>query len=251
MKPYFLCPLVLLLPALSAPAQDKPDLSNSQARISYALGMEVAHGLKADEFDLNMKALAAGIADAQAGKAALTPEQAHVAMRQMQDDILKKAVAKKEAVGVTHRREGAAFLTANARNPGVKIKQVAAPNGSVAELQYKILKSGPDGPSPAKTDTVVVRYHGTLIDGTPFDVIEDSAKHGDVATLKMKDVIPGWATALQMMKPGDKWQLFVPPSLAYNDYGPPEIGLYTTLIYDLELISFSPGETTPTIAPAK
>ena len=96
---------------------------------------------------------------------------------------------------------------------------------------------------------MVVRYRGTLIDGTVFDIFADSVKHGDTATFSMNDVIAGWAAALQMMKVGDKWQLFVPPSLGYADYGPPEIGIYTTLIYELELVSFSPTKETDS-APA-
>lgn len=223
-------------------ADDKINLTNEQQRISYALGMSVVHGLKVDDFNIDMKAIAAGMADMQAGKAAYTPAQVKAVMKEMQDDILARAVAKKEAAGEVHRKEGAAFLAANAKKDGVKIKEVAAPDGSEAELQYKILHSGPAGPSPGKSDTVVVRYRGTLIDGTVFDIFDPAVKHGDVAIFKMNDVIPGWAEALQMMKPGDKWQLFVPPSLAYADYGPPEIGMYTTLIYELELVSFSPTD---------
>lgn len=236
--------LALLCCSLSSFAQNKPDLNDPKQKISYALGMDVVRALKVDDFDMDMKAIAAGMADMQAGKPLLSAEQQRAAMHQMQADILKKAVAKKEAAGVVHRREGAAFLAANAQKPGVKTMEVAAPDGSKAGLQYKILASGPDGPSPGKTDTVTVRYRGTLIDGTVFDVIDSSAKHGDVATLNMRDVIPGWAAALQMMKAGDKWQLFVPPSLGYADYGPPEIGMYTTLIYDLELVSFTPSTST-------
>ncbi len=232
--------LVLLGNTLSA--QDKIDLTNEQQRISYALGMSVVRGLKVDEFNIDMKTIAAGMADTQAGKPALTPAQAKAVMKEMQDDILARAVAKKEAVGAAHRKEGAEFLAANAKKEGVMIKEVAAPDGSKAELQYRILNSNTGGPSPKMTDTVIVRYRGTHIDGTPFDVIDPSAKHGNVATLKMNDVIPGWAAALQMMKPGDKWQLFVPPSLAYADYGPPEIGMHTTLIYELELVSFSAND---------
>ena len=223
-------------------AEDKINLTNEQQRISYALGMSVVRGLKVDDFNVDMKTIAAGMADMQAGKAAYTPAQVKVVMKEMQDDILARAVAKKEAAGEIHRKEGAAFLAANAKKDGIKIKEVAAPDGSKAELQYKILNSGPAGPSPKTTDTVVVRYRGTLIDGMVFDIFDPAVKHGDVAVFKMSDVIPGWSEALQIMKPGDKWQLFVPPSLAYADYGPPEIGMYTTLIYELELVSFSPTD---------
>ena len=239
MKSHLISAFALGLLVNSGSAQDRPALTNSTQRISYALGMDVVRVLKLDDFDIDLKTIVAGMADTQAGKSALTPEQKRIAMQEMQDVILAKAVAKKEAAGAVHRKEGAAFLAANASQPGVKLKAVIAPDGSKAELQYKVLKSGPDGPSPKKNDTVVVRYHGTRIDGTAFDLFDDSVKHGDLATFSMTDVIPGWAEALQMMKPGDKWQLFVPPSLAYADFGPPEIGMYTTLIYELELVSFS------------
>jgi len=239
MKSHLISAFAFGLLISSASAQDRPALTNSTQKISYALGMDVVRVLKLDDFDIDIKTIVAGMADTQAGKPALTPEQKRIAMQEMQEDILAKAVAKKEAAGAVHRQEGEVFLAANAKKPGVKMKEVIAPDGSKAQLQYKILKSGAEGPSPQKADAVVVRYHGTLIDGTEFDVFNDSVKHGDLATFSMADVIPGWAEALQMMKPGDKWQLFVPPSLAYADYGPPEIGMYTTLIYELELVSFS------------
>ena len=224
-------------------AQDGFDLSNQQQRISYALGMDVVRALKADDFNIDLKTISAGIADAQAGKPAFTPEQVKAVMKEMQNDNLARAVAKKEAAGQVHLKEGTAFLEANAKKEGVKIKEVVAPDGSKAELQYKILKLGAaSGSSPKKTDTVTVRYRGTLIDGTVFDIFDPTMKHGDAAVFKMSDVIPGWDAALEMMKPGDKWQLFVPPSLAYADYGPPEIGMYTTLIYELELVSFAPND---------
>jgi FKBP-type peptidyl-prolyl cis-trans isomerase len=224
-------------------AQDGIDFSNQQQRISYALGVDVVRALKADDFHIDMKTIGAGMADAQTGKPAFTPEQVKAVMKEMQEDNLARAVAKKEAAGQVHLKEGKAFLEANAKKEGVKIQEVVAPDGSQAELQYKILKSGSaSGASPKKTDTVTVRYRGTLIDGTAFDIFDPSVKHGDTAVFKMSDVISGWDAALEMMKPGDKWQLFIPPSLAYADYGPPEIGIHTTLIYELELVSFAPTD---------
>jgi len=224
-------------------AQDGINLSNQQQRISYALGMDVVRALKVDDFRIDLKTIGAGMADAQADKAAFTPEQVKAVMKEMQEDNLARAVAKKEAAGQVHLREGKAFLEANAKKEGVKVQEVMAPDGSKAELQYKILKSGPaSGASPKKTDTVTVRYRGTLIDGTVFDIFDPSVKHEDMAIFKMSEVIPGWEAALEMMKPGDKWQLFVPPNLAYADFGPPEIGIHTTLIYELELVSFAPTD---------
>ena len=251
MKSHLLIVSILGVFISHAAAQSKPDLTDPKQRASYALGMDVVRALKVDDFDINMKVITAAMADVQAGHPAMTPEEQKAAMKAMRAAILAKAVAKKEAAGEVHRKEGAAFLAANAKKEGVQIKEVTAPDGSKTELQYKVLTSGPPGPSPQKTDTVVVRYRGALIDGTVFDVFSDSVKHGDVAIFKMDDVIPGWATALQMMKAGDKWQLFVPPSLAYADYGPPEIGIHTTLIYELELVSFSPTAAAPVSEPIK
>lgn len=244
MKSHLLSAFVFGLFVSSGSAQDRPALTNSTQRISYALGMDVVRVLKLDDFDIDLKAITAGMADMQAGKPALTPEQKKAALREMQEDILAKAVAKKEAAGAVHRKEGEAFLATNAGKPDVKIKEAVAPDGSRAELQYKVLQSGPAGPSPKKTDIVVVHFTGTLIDGTVFD---SSAKRGDPAAFSMTDVLPGWVEALQMMKVGDHWQLFVPPSLAYADYGPPEIGMYTTLIYELELVSFSASNETHSV----
>ncbi len=218
--------------------QDLSAPTNS-SQISYALGAQIATMLKQDEFEIDLKMIALGMADMRSGKAILTPQNKQLALQKMQADILARAVAKKEAAGEVHRQEGLAFLAANAGKAGVKIKKVILPDGSSAELQYKILHSGPPGTSPDKADTIHLRYQGTLIDGTPFDLFDSSIKNGDIATFNMADVIPGWAAALQMMKPGDKWELYIPPSLAYADYGPPEIGIHTILIYQLELINFS------------
>jgi FKBP-type peptidyl-prolyl cis-trans isomerase FklB len=247
MKRFLVFTFALGILVASLPAEEALNLTNQQQRISYALGMDVVRALKVDDFNIDMNTIGVGMADMQAGKPAFTREQVKVVMKEMQDDNLARVVAKKEALGQVHLKEGTAFLEANAKKDGVKIKEVPAPDGKKAELQYKILKSGPEGgKSPKETDTVTVRYRGTLIDGTIFDIFDPSVKHGDEAVFKMNDVIPGWAAALQAMKPGDKWQLFVPPSLAYADYGPPEIGMYTTLIYELELVSFAPTASTPT-----
>ena len=107
------------------------------------------------------------------------------------------------------------------------------PDGATAEFQYKILKSG-TGESPKKTDTVTVNYTGTLIDGTVFD---SSVERGEPATFPLDHVIPGWTEALQLMKVGDKWRIFLPANLAYGDQSPsPKIGPNSTLIFEVELL---------------
>jgi len=120
---------------------------------------------------------------------------------------------------------GATFLAENAKKEGVKT--------TASGLQYKIIKSG-TGESPKPTDTVKVHYHGTLIDGTVFD---SSVQRGQPVTFPVERVIPGWVEALQLMKVGDKWQLFIPAKLAYGDRSPgPAIPPNSVLIFEVELL---------------
>ena len=101
-------------------------------------------------------------------------------------------------------------------------------------LQYKVIATG-TGKSPTASDTVTTNYKGTLIDGTEFD---SSYKRGQPATFPVTGVIPGWTEALQLMKEGAKWQLFIPPNLAYGERGAGrEIGPNATLVFEVELIS--------------
>ena len=129
-----------------------------------------------------------------------------------------------------HRAEGEAFLAANGKKEGV----VTLPSG----LQYKVLAEG-KGTSPNPTDNVTVHYRGTLVDGTEFD---NSYKREKPATFRVDGVIAGWTEALQRMKPGAKWQLFVPAKLGYGDRGAgPLIPPDSTLIFEVELISVQSG----------
>ena len=122
-------------------------------------------------------------------------------------------------------QEGKAYLAENQKKKDVK----TLPSG----LQYKVLSAG-SGKTPKADDTVTVNYKGTLLDGTEFD---SSYKRGQPTTIKVTDVIKGWAEALQLMKEGSKWQLFIPPDLAYGERAigqiiPPN----STLIFEVELI---------------
>jgi FKBP-type peptidyl-prolyl cis-trans isomerase FklB len=121
--------------------------------------------------------------------------------------------------------DGAAFLAANAKKEGV----ITTASG----LEYKIIKSG-TGESPKPDDKVKVHYHGTLIDGTVFD---SSVQRGEPIVFPVGAVIPGWVEALQLMKVGDKWQLFIPAKLAYGDRSPsPAIPANSVLIFEVELL---------------
>ena len=127
--------------------------------------------------------------------------------------------------GKINRQAGEAFLAENAKRPEVKV----TPSG----LQYEVIEEG-DGPTPTAQDSVTVHYTGKLIDGTVFD---SSVERGAPATFGVSQVIPGWVEALQMMKTGSKWRLFIPSQLAYGPNGAgPVIGPDSTLIFDVELI---------------
>jgi FKBP-type peptidyl-prolyl cis-trans isomerase len=143
-----------------------------------------------------------------------------------QSDQLRKQRQAAALVGEENRKAGEAFLAANKAKAGV----VTLPSG----LQYRILKAG-DGGKPSDADTVECRYRGTLIDGTEFDRSDPS---GQPATFKVAGVIPGWREALKLMSAGSKWQLFIPPQLAYGARGAGRaIGPNATLIFDLELLA--------------
>ena len=127
------------------------------------------------------------------------------------------------------REKGEAFLTENAKKEGVK----TLPSG----LQYRVLKEG-DGKHPTKADQVVVHYRGTLIDGREFD---SSYKRGEPAKFGVTQVIKGWTEALQLMKEGSKWMLYIPWQLAYGDKGSGKlIGPNETLVFEVELIAVMP-----------
>ncbi len=227
MKSYLIPTLALGLLVTSAVAQDKPDLTNPKQKTSYALGVNIGSSLKAQDLDLDAKALTAGVADALSGKPALTQEEVRDTLTKLKQDLDAKNAAEtaKYADGAKNLKDGEAFLAENGRKEGVK----TTPSG----LQYKILKSG-TGETPKKTDTVTVHYTGTLIDGTVFD---SSVQRGQPATFPVGGVIPGWTEALEMMKVGDKWQLFIPAKLAYGEQSPsPKIGPNSTLIFQVELL---------------
>jgi FKBP-type peptidyl-prolyl cis-trans isomerase FklB len=125
-------------------------------------------------------------------------------------------------------KAGQEFLAQNRLRPGV----TETPSG----LQYEVLTEG-NGPKPSATSKVTCHYHGTLTDGTIFD---SSVQRGQPATFPLNMVITGWTEALQLMPTGSKWRLFLPPNLAYGERQTgAHIGPNSTLIFDVELISFS------------
>lgn len=210
-------------------------LTTNKEKFSYALGMSMGKTLHRDGVEVEPALVMQGLKDTLAGgKTRLTDEEAQAAFTAIQGQVKQKMEAQRQEAGQTNNSEGAAFLAANKTKPGV----IALPSG----LQYKILKEG-TGPKPAATDTVTCAYRGTLINGTEFD---SSAKHGHPLSFPVNGVIKGWTEALQLMPVGSKWELFIPPDLAYGARGAgDDIGPNQTLIFEVELLSIDKNEKKP------
>ncbi len=198
-------------------------LESEKQKFSYAVGVQIGQDLKRNGMEIEADAVAMAIDDVFSGKPSklTVPE-----MQALFADFQKREAAKKELAGKMNREEGEKFLAENKGKEGV----VELPSG----LQYKVITAG-TGKQPTATDTVTVHYRGTLINGTEFD---SSFKRGEPATFPVNGVIKGWTEALQLMKEGAKWQLFIPSDLAYDSRGAGgNIGPNTMLMFDVELLS--------------
>jgi FKBP-type peptidyl-prolyl cis-trans isomerase FklB len=218
--------IVLLVPALLFSQQGKGPLKTQKDKVSYSIGLDFGKNMKRQSIELNLDQLLRGIKDGVSGVTpAMTDAEVQECMTTFQKEMMTKMADKAKVEGEKNKKEGEAFLAANKKKPGV----VTLPSG----LQYKILKDG-TGKSPKATDTVTTHYRGTLIDGKEFD---SSYKRGEPATFPLNRVIPGWTEALQHMKIGSKWEIYVPSNLGYGESGTgPDIGPNATLIFEVELL---------------
>jgi FKBP-type peptidyl-prolyl cis-trans isomerase FklB len=230
---------------VNAVAQDKPASMNSATNapklspqeqkhnISYAIGMNIGTNVKRGGVDLDVDVIAGAMKDVLAGRdLKLTDQQAQEAMRSYQMEARAKQGELQKTAAEKNKKEGEAFLAANKKKEGVKTHTVTLPDGTSAELQYKVITEG-SGSMPKSNDTVTVNYRGTLINGKEFD---SSAKRGQPGKFQVNRVVRGWTEALQMMKPGSKWELYIPSTLAYGDTGNPSIEPGSTLIFEMELV---------------
>ncbi len=220
-------------------AEDKPQLKDQKDKASYSIGYDIGETFKKQNVDLNPDALFTGLKEALSGKeAALSKEEREKTLQAFQKEMMEKQIAASKEAATKNAAEGEKFLAENKKKDGVKT--------TASGLQYKVLKEG-SGASPKETDTVVTNYRGTLIDGTEFD---SSYKRNEPASFPVNRVIKGWTEALQLMKPGAKYQLVIPAALAYGERGAGQlIGPNATLIFDVELLSIKPPEPVATVAP--
>ena len=217
--------VVLGFLAMTANAQQTAPQSAEDKR-SYAIGVQVAEGIKSQGVEVNPAMVAAGMRDALAGtKLQMTEEEIGTAMAALQQDMQQKQTQALAALLEKNKKDGDDFLAANAKKEGV----VSLPSG----LQYKIVTAG-QGKKPTDDDMVVCNYRGTLLDGKEFD----SSQGRGPATFGVKDVIPGFREAVKLMAVGSKWQVFIPSNLAYGERGAGNtIEPNSTLVFEIELIS--------------
>jgi FKBP-type peptidyl-prolyl cis-trans isomerase FklB len=196
-------------------------------RISYALGLSMGNNFRSSGIkSINVKDFADGVAAVFEGATPkMTYEEAKHEIQVYFEalDAEQKAAAAK--IGEVNAAAGQKFLEINGKREEVNVTE--------SGLQYEVLEAG-SGKQPLRGDQVTVHYTGKLIDGTVFD---SSVERGEPATFGVTQVIPGWVEALQMMKEGAKWRLYIPSNLAYGPNGAGGvIGPNATLIFDVELI---------------
>jgi len=207
------------------------DLKDLKAKVSYSIGLDIGKQMKNRSVDVDADVLARGIKDSMAGKSQMTEEQ----VKQVQQEFQKVMIAKQAEIAEQRKKEGDTFLAANKQKQGIK----TLPSG----LQYQVVKEG-TGKTPRATDTVTANYEGRLIDGTVFD---SSYKRGMPADFPLNQVIRGWTEALQLMKVGSKWTLFIPAEMAYGAQPPPgsPIRPNDPLIFDIELLDVKSTPAAP------
>lgn len=211
---------------LIAACDRKPNLKSDEERTGYALGQQIGKNFKAQNIEVDAKALAHGISDASKGQPArMTDQEIQEAMMKLQE----KARAKVQAEGEKNKAAAQEFLNKHKTEADVKT--------TASGLQYKVIKEG-SGKSPTQDDIVKVHYTGTLITGEKFD---SSVDRGTPAEFPVGGVIPGWTEALKLMKTGEKWKLVIPPELAYGPEGRPGIPPNSVLVFDVELLEVKAG----------
>ncbi len=195
-------------------------------KVSYGIGLGFGRQLKTQSIDIDIDIFIKGLKDGLGGtKTLLTDAQIREAMEAFQKEMATKLQAEMKVAGEKGKKEGDAFLAANAKKEGVK--------STKSGLQYKVVKEG-TGKTPKPTDTVKTNYKGMLINGTVFD---SSEQNGGPVSFPVNQVIAGWTEALQLMKVGAKYTLYIPSDLAYGPEGHgPDIPPNSTLIFDIELL---------------
>ena len=231
---------VVVIAGLAVPmlADDTNLLSDTNSRVSYAIGMTIGRNFKQQGIDIDDALFLRGVKDSQSGgDTLLTAQEMQTTLREFQQEMQVKQAKLREEMARTNKLAGEAFLATNKNSPGV----VTLPDG----LQYKVLTTG-TGAKPTIDSTVTVNYRGTLLDGTEFD---SSTKAGHPLEIQASRVMTGWTEALTNMTIGSKWQLFIPQELAYGEQGRRGIPPNSALIFEVELLGAKATPPPPPVAP--
>lgn len=211
------------------PTVSAEDLKNETDSVSYALGSNIGNTFRSQTLEVNPVMVAAGIQAALDSASFLTPEQSRDILMALNQRLNQKEMEKRQKENSVRSEQnkvnGDNFRAEYQKQDGVK----TLPGG----ILYKVIRSG-SGKTPKETDVVSVNYVGKLVDGQEFD---SSAKSGKPVEFPVNGVIKGWQVALQNMKEGDKWEVVIPPDLAYGPQGTGEvIGPDATLVFEVELL---------------
>ncbi len=212
-------------PAAAQPQAKATSPAQIKSEGSYSLGLSIGESLRRASVDANAisaQRVMQGLHDALAGKATFGPNN--------EQSIRALIVGARARLGNENHATARAFLVRNGKKKGIVTTQ--------SGLEYEVVTPG-QGATPKASDTVMVNYRGTLLNGTEFD---SSYKRGEPASFPVDRVIPGWQEALKLMKPGAKWRIFVPPQLAYDLNSPPPIPPGSLLIFDVNLLGVQPQQ---------
>jgi len=230
MRASYLIALAIALPSVTFAANN--NLDGLEKKASYSIGFDFITRMKAQDANLNLDALTRGMKDASVGnEPALSQTDMSQAIKDFQQQIHNAKLEQQNKLASKNIELGKAFLETNAKAEGV----ITTSSG----LQYKVITKG-TGAMPKPDDTVVTHYEGRLIDGQVFD---SSYQRNQPATFPVKGVIKGWTEALELMKVGAKWQLYIPSELAYgNAQRGNLIQPNSTLVFDIELLDIKPAK---------
>ncbi len=211
-------------------AEGTVNLTDAKEKTSYALGVNFGQNLKGQDVEVNLDTVRKGIEDALSGKPQMSQAELAETFNQLRTQITARAQEKAQA----NKAAGQKWLEENSTKPGIQ--------KTASGLQYKIIQEG-SGASPSANDRVSVKYTGKLIDGTVFDSTDQGG--GQPRQFMVGGVIKGWSEALQMMKKGAKWELYIPSELAYGERAQRTIPGNSVLIFDVELLDIIPTAQPP------
>lgn len=218
---------LLILSSCNVPKKiDKASLKTQQDKVSYSIGYELGKNFKKQSLPIDTDVMKEGVRNGLAETPSLlTDKEMKDTMMALQKDMMDKQMAKAKESGTKSQKDGEDFLAKKKTEKDVKVL--------TSGLMYKVIKPG-KGKTPKLTDSVTTNYRGTLVDGKEFD---SSYKRGQPATFAVNGVIKGWTEALQLMKEGEKRELYIPSNLAYGPAGAgADIPPNSALIFELELI---------------